>query len=494
MSEQITGALQENLLTLLIFNDTAAPIILNSVEPGLFESDFYKEIVKVALTYFKEYKKPPKEHIADLLEHKINDTRNPKSGELYEKILKNLFHSKENINVEFVLNKLNRFIRRQSFKAAIVEAALLIKDETDESLDIAENTVNKVLKNKISAFDRGTSFKETNRLLAALRTAATPCYPFGVPHLDNMNIGPAKGELLIFLAPPNRGKSWSLINMGKHCLRQRLKVLHITLEMPESNVLQRYIQSIYSLRKDHKEVNIARFQKDDLERLNSFGLELLERPSLKDDETMAALAKRLDKDKFRYKLEMKYFPTGSLTVEGLEVFLDTLDRLYHYVPDVLLLDYADLMKLDYKNLRTSTGEIYKELRRIAGERDLAMVTASQANRASEDARIITLKHLAEDYSKAATADTVVAFCQTQPEKSLNLARLFVAKARNEENGQSVLISQGYGIGQFCMDSTTITDRYWNLVDQANEMTVDGDGNSSDNQPRTPRPTFRRRGS
>lgn len=469
MSEKITGSLQENLLSLLIFNDRAASIIFGIIEPGLFESDFYKEIVRVAIEYYKQYKQPPKEHIADLLETKIQDRTNPKSGELYTKLLTNLFQTKDSINEDFVLNQLNQFVRRQRLKGAIVEAALLIKDETNESLVIAENTLNKCLKGQLQVFDRGLSFNDPKRVLQVLKEKILPPYPYGIRQLEEQQIGPAPGELFIFLASVSRGKSWQLINIGRQCLQHRKKVLHVTLEMPEAQVAQRYLQCLYSLSahatQEIQKIQISTFNHDGLGRLSGLAVEELNRPSVKHDKTLATLTKKLERYKGRQALEIKGFPTGSLSIEGLEVFLDNLDRLYNYVPNVLLLDYADLMKLDYKNLRTSTGEIYKELRRIAVERNIAMVTASQANRMAEDAKVITLKHLAEDYSKAATADTVIAFCQTAQEKTLGLARLFVAKARGQESGQMVLISQAYGLGQFCMDSTSINDRYWTMLEE-----------------------------
>lgn len=488
MSDKISGSLQENLLTLLVFDEKHISLISNSIEPGLFESDFYKEIVRVALEYYKEFKVPPKEHIADLLESKINDTKNPKSGEFYSRLITNLFQTKESINPTFVISQLNQFVRRQRLKGAIVEAALLIKDETNESLVIAENTLNKTLKNQIKTFDRGLSFSNPNQIMQSLRETLIPAYPFGVKHIDDLNIGPVPGELLVVLAPANRGKTWSLINIGKHCLQTRLKILHISLEMSESKIVQRYLQAIGSLSQSTSEnfkIEVSEFAHDELHRLSGLQISQINRPSIKDATVQAKTLKTLEKYKGRIPLEIKRFPTSALTIEGLEVFLDSMDRLYNYTPDVLLLDYADLMKLDYKNLRTSTGDIYKELRRVGVERNIAMVTASQANRLAEDARVITLKHLAEDYSKAATADTIIAFCQTPAEKNLKLARLFVAKARNEENGQTVLISQAYGIGQFCMDSTLVNDRYWSLLDAS----------STDGPPpaETPRPRFQRRG-
>ena len=492
MSDNITGSLQENLLTLLVFDDVSCSLIANSIEPGLFESDFYKEIVKVALEYYKLYKVPPKEHIADLLETKINDTKNPKTGELYRKLITNLFESKDSVNADFVIDKLNQFVKRQKLKGAIIEAALLIKDETDESLVIAENTLNKTLRSQIQVFDRGLSFNDPKAILKALNQTKEQAFPFGVQQLDDLNIGPAPGELLIFLASVGRGKSWSLVNIAKHCMHQRIKTLYVSLEMPEEQVFQRLMQSMWSLTKSSTElekVEYNTFTQDELHRLSGVSVNEIMRCSIKDAKTQGVLTKKLETYKNRLPMEVKRFPTGALSVEGLEVYLDSLDRLYNYTPQILLLDYADLMKLDYKNLRTSTGEIYKELRRIAIERNIAIVTASQANRTAEDARVITLKHLSEDYSKAATADTVIAYCQTAAEKQLKLARLFVAKSRNEEDHQTILISQAYKIGQFCMSSTFINDRYWNLVDQ---QTTDHTSPSEEPSGHTPRPKLRRR--
>ena len=72
--------------------------------------------------------------------------------------------------------------------------------------------------------------------------------------------------------------------------------------------------------------------------------------------------------------------------------------------------------------------------------------------------------MAEDYSKAATADNIIAYCQTSEELKLNLARLFIAKARDEEREQSVLISQAYRVGQFCMGASHMSDAYWDRVE------------------------------
>lgn len=464
MSDNISGSLQENLLTLLVFDEKTAPIIANTVEIGLFESDFFKEIARVAIDFYRQFKEPAKEHIADLLESKLNDRKNTKTAELYKRLITNLYQSRDTVNSTYVISQLTQFVRRQRLKAAIIEAAGLIKED---KIDEAENSVNKALKNKVEVFNSGIEFTDPTKSLQFFNIEQN-AFPTGVPHLDKEFIGPAPGELFIVLAPPNRGKTQFLVQIGKVCALNRKKVLHISLEMSEILMAQRYVQAFFSLSKRKAEINVSRFIHDDLGRLSRFQMEELKRPTLDDFKLEKALAEKIRKLQHRIHLLIKRFPTGALDIDGFEVYLDSLERLENYVPDIVLLDYADLMKLDYRNLRTSTGEIYKELRRIAVERNLAMVTASQSNRLGEDARIITLKHLAEDYSKAATADNIVAYCQTSAEMNLGLARLYIAKARNEEKNKTILISQAYQIGQFCMDSTIVNDRYWNLIDTRSE--------------------------
>ncbi|KKM00721.1 hypothetical protein LCGC14_1801570, partial [marine sediment metagenome] len=78
--------------------------------------------------------------------------------------------------------------------------------------------------------------------------------------------------------------------------------------------------------------------------------------------------------------------------------------------------------------------------------------------------------LAEDYSKAATSDCVISICQTVKEKAGSMARLFVAKNRDEEDGITVLIAQGLQFGQFVSESLQIRrsdyDQYKEDLDEA----------------------------
>ena len=165
-------------------------------------------------------------------------------------------------------------------------------------------------------------------------------------------------------------------------------------------------------------------------------------------------------------LIIKAFPTSSLTMQGFELYLDALERVHKFVPDVVCFDYPDLQKIDVDSLRTELGAIFKEHRGLAVRRNYALVTVTQGNRESAKARVTTDTHVAEDYSKIATADTVITYSQTNEEKRLGLARLFVANARTEEDKFTVLITQQYQMGQFAIDSVRMGGDYWDRIESS----------------------------
>jgi len=170
-------------------------------------------------------------------------------------------------------------------------------------------------------------------------------------------------------------------------------------------------------------------------------------------------------------LIIQQFPTGQLTMDMLRSYLENLQAYNHVFPDVLIVDYADLMYLDSAHLRVDTGRIYKDLRGLAQEYNIAVITASQANRQGENTPLLTRKNLAEDFSKVAISDNVITYNQTVNERKLGLARLYSDKARNDRRGDTVLITQNYNLGQFCLQSALVRGNYTETIE--NVVTQEG---------------------
>jgi hypothetical protein len=463
LSDYPTGAQQENILTLLCFDATAAPLIRAVVDVELFESAPFREVASQAVTYLDQFKEPIGEHLPDALEHVLegNDKR---KARIFDALIDNLFAARQGLNKEYVLSGLRIFVRQQQLKLGVTEAA---KELQRGDIDQVAVTLNAALRSSIKIMDPGlVVYKDARRALNFFDITDNHIHT-NIEYFNKIGIGPTPGELLTILAATGRGKSWGLTHLGKYALLQRHKVCHITLEMGEASCAMRYMQSMFSVSRRESSLLYPSFDIDDHGNFESLAIRKMERPTLKDRGIQGFLRSRLNKMASRLKLVIKKFPTNSLTMAGLRAYLDQLEMVHGFIPDVLIVDYADLMHIgDSAQVRSETGQIYKDLRGIADERNLALCTASQSNRLGEGVRLITLKHFAEDYSKAATSDIVLSYNQTDEEKELGLARLFVAKNRDEESGRTVLVSQNYHSGQFALDSCVLHhDRYWDAVDR-----------------------------
>jgi hypothetical protein len=240
------------------------------------------------------------------------------------------------------------------------------------------------------------------------------------------------------------------------------------------------VQCLYSITKRQASLKIPSFKRNEQGQFIGIDFSEVTRPTLRGETTRKDVAAKL-KQQFKNDdpLIVKSFPTGQLTIPQLKAYLDSLERLHKFVPEVLIVDYPDLFDLGGNDVRTDTSRIFKELRGIAVERNLALVTATQGNRGAALARTTRDTDVAEDYSKIATADVVVTYSQTPDEKRLGLARLFVANARTDVDKFTVLITQSYPMGQFALDSMPMLSDYWNRVEQQSGKRDDADGAQDD---------------
>ncbi len=460
--ERLSGALQENVLILLVFDEHFCQLVRNTVTPALFESAIYRDIASHAIEFLDQFGTPIKEHLPDTLEHILNGSDKRKALS-YTRVLDNLYSAKDEVNKDYVVSKLNAFVRQQTIKSAIVKAVEAVESG---DVDLAEVELNKGLSSQIVSFERGILFSDPLQSLQFFETTAEGI-PLGIPDLDSRDIIPRPGELMLMISPPKMGKSWFLVNTGKQALIHRKRVLHITLEMSEARTSMRYIQAFFAVSKREAKVKVPIFGVDRDGTLLRIDHEEIERPTLLDDGIRSKLSSRLSRE-FRSKppLIIKQFPTGTLTINMLNAYLDGLERFHKFVPDMLIIDYPDLMKLDSRDVRVSTGETFKDLRGIAVERNLACVAVTQGNRESSKAKTVDSSMVAEDFSKIATADNVLTFSRTPHEKNLGLARIYVSNGRNDEDKFVALITQNYPTGQFCLDSIMMLTQYDDLISES----------------------------
>jgi len=451
------GFLSDNILCLLSYSDKYAKIIRNSVPLNLYSGP-HRIISARIYDYLDTYHKPPGDHLADILSDKLEGET--AESNLYKNLIINIRNTQESINTEYAIHELEIFIKRQSLRSVAVELTKALQRDTEDSLEEAERLISQSRQSQLQIFDPGTRLSDKNRALSFL-DFNNECFPTGIPDLDKRGFGPTRKELWSLIADTKKGKSWSLIHLAKMAITHRLKVAHITLEMSEGRVSQRYFQILYSIAKRPDLHNALKFKKDEYGRLAEFQkITINPRATLQDVDIREKLEKLIDKWALRQlnNIFIKEFPT--LTLNQLDAYLDNLEATQRFTPDLLILDYPDLMDFEGLEPRWALDRIYKGLRSKAVSRNMAVAVVSQSNRAGGKAEMVDRDHVAEAYSKIAHADTTITLSATKAEQRLGLARLYVAAGRNDESNLVIIISQHYKTGMFALDSTLMTSDYF----------------------------------
>ncbi len=465
---------QENLLLLLVWSDSHCRIVRGLVPDALWDEG-YAELAEHLYRYVDRYKKAPADHVKELMHPLLRDgATRPK---YYNRILDALYEQRGNVNADYALDQLTTFLRRQQIKQAVISAAPLLQSDDAEDITEAEALISKAVRDRPEVFDDGLRLGDLSRSLAFLDNKGENEFMTGIPDLDRRGCVPARKTLMVLQGAKGAGKSWWLHHLGKVAITQRKRVAHATLENRQELCAMRYFQSILEIAKrDARIISTELTRNDrgfsgarDAKREHKV-LSMAEPGSARIiRKKAAALGTMLN------NLIIKEFPTGSLSIEGLNAWLDGLEIRHNFIPDILLLDMADNMKLPKGDPRLELGRLYVNLRGISGERNMALCTATQTNRIGADAKRATASNVSEDWSKAGTADTYMTFNQTPVERRRRLARLWVDKSRNDEDHFGVILAQDYRVGQFCIDSEFMPNDYDDEMFKEAEEAVADDG-------------------
>ena len=200
--------------------------------------------------------------------------------------------------------------------------------------------------------------------------------------------GIGKQELMFFVAPPGRGKTTFLTNVFYNGLLQGWNGLFLSLELSEASVKERFFRRvIYGNRKELRNVDKSTAAVEKFFRLTgSHAILKYNRPNRVTIDNLAELV---------YKIKM---------VEGVSL-------------DFMCIDYVDkLAPTKYSRkfeIRHQIREMVNDLRNLGVEYNLALASATQANRESVRNGRVTEVGIAEGYAKAEAADIIVALNKPQ---------------------------------------------------------------------------------
>lgn len=219
--------------------------------------------------------------------------------------------------------------------------------------------------------------------------------------------GFSKKTLNIFLAGTGVGKSLTMCHIAAAALAQGKNVLYITLELAEEEVAKRI------------DANLMNITIDDL-------LQLPQDLYLK----KAAVLK----NKSQGKLIVKEYPTASASTLHFKALLNELHLKKSFQPDIIFIDYLNICASarikpgGNVNSYTYIKAIAEELRGLAVEFEVPVVSATQTNRTGFTSTDVGLEDTSESFGLPATADFMAALISTEQLQELN--QIMVKQLKN----------------------------------------------------------------
>ena len=128
-------------------------------------------------------------------------------------------------------------------------------------------------------------------------------------------------------------------------------------------------------------------------------------------------------------LRLIVYPNDTLTLGGIYNELDILEYFDNFIPDIIVVDYADIMTCDEKEERQKQNKIWKGLRKISQERHCLVITATQTNASSYGKKNLGKKNFSEDKRKYGHVTRMYAINQTEEEERDDKVRISEIVAR-----------------------------------------------------------------
>lgn len=463
-SERLSTSMVESLLTAIAYAGSEASPLLAVLQPDHFEG-IYGDIARNILTYRHQFKEPPAPaHLDDIFDEVLSDPDH-KLYRQYNRILVGMREQAPSLNLRYLVERVTGFARQQRLKEGVLMAAERYQQGGDTVAEDVERILTDTLRQRVETVDLGERMNVNPLSFLDEETRAEKIL-LKIPLLDRLGLVPTRREAWGFLAPRKKGKSWMLQHCCKRAAQISWNAVYISLENRTPMVKQRFVQSWFSAAKRDEEFVRTSLTANNKGTLDKLDFDMLHpRLVLYDPSHRPALEAEAQRHRNKMgRVLVKEFPSGALTIQQLDNWLDAVESETGFVPDLIALDYPQLMKLDPRDLRGSFGRVTVELRGLASRRNAALAIAMQGNRQSETTKIVGVQHMAEDISQAATVDTLISYNQTKMERALGLARLHVAAARNDMDQFTVLISQAYTTGQFALESVRFGSNYDGLLE------------------------------
>ena len=306
----------------------------------------------------------------------------------------------EGTDIQWLLETTEKFCQDKAIYNAVVSSIKILDEPEKSKLD--KGAIPELLTDALSvSFDPHVGhdylIDSDDRYLFYHKTEKK--IPFDLEYFNKITQGGLSDKTLnIAMAGTGVGKSLVMCHMASNCLSQGSNVLYITLEMAEERIAERI------------DANLLNIKLDDLVNL----------PKSMYDKKIDDLRKKITG-----RLIIKEYPTAAASTNHFRALLNELNLKRNFKPQIIFVDYINICASarikpgQYVNTYTYVKSIAEELRGMAVENAVPIMSATQTNRAGFQNTDVGLEDTSESFGLPATADFMFAIITNEKLEEAN---------------------------------------------------------------------------
>jgi len=405
--------IETTILKNLLHNEEYVTRVIPFLNEDYFSSSTDKIVFNTIKDFIENFKgQPTKEAIVidignrnDLSEKQHTDAIN-----LVDE-LNNIQEFKKPSNMDWLIKGTEKFVQEKAVHNAVMES---IKILGGENKTLTKGAIPDILSEALGiSFDRhvGHDYIEDYDERFDFYNKNETRIPFDLEYFNKITGGGVVPKsLTIAIAGTGVGKSLFMCHYAASCLMDNRNVLYITMEMAEERIAERIDANLLDLPIDQ----VRELPKDIF------------------DDKILSLKKQTSG-----KLIIKEYPTATANVSHFRGLIDELRMKKNFFPDIIFVDYLNICSSVRLRAATSVNSytyvkaIAEELRGLAMEKNLPVISATQMNRGGFASTDPGLEDTAESFGLPQTADLMFALVCTEEMDGLN--QIAVKQLKNRYN-------------------------------------------------------------
>tara|TARA_B100000614_G_scaffold84487_1_gene75938 strand:+ start:2627 stop:4009 length:1383 start_codon:yes stop_codon:yes gene_type:complete len=408
----VTERVPLTILKNLIHNETYTRQVIPFIEPDYFEERTDRIVFEEVAKFLNEYDKTPTKEVLHIEVEKRVDVTEEEYKNI-EQLISAL--DTEVSESKWLLDTTEDWCKQRAIYLALIKS-IQIADGQDEHKK--PEAIPAILSDALAVgFDQhvGHDYIDDSEDRYAYYHRVENKIPFDLEYFNKITSGGISDKTLnIALAGTGVGKSLFMCHVASSCLVQGKNVLYITLEMAEEKIAERIDANLL-------DTNIK---------------DIAELPEKIFNKKITSLSKKTEG-----KLIVKEYPTASAHCGHFKSLLQELKLKKSFSPDIIFVDYLNICASSrYRtavnvNSYSYVKAIAEELRGLAVEFSLPIVSATQTTRSGFASSDPNLTDTSESFGLPATADLMFALISTEELEGLN--QIMVKQLKNRYNDPTI---------------------------------------------------------